>query len=87
MATTPPLHRLGGTKRAVLFAVHAFVVEHGYCPTVRDLMGILGLASESTVWTHLWDLRNRYGVVTWEDKLTRTLRLTDAGRAIVTRDE
>ncbi len=45
-----------------------------YPPTLRDLARACGLASIGSLWLHLDRLRG-LGLVTWEDRRVRTLRV------------
>lgn len=65
--------------RELLHAIENFSDVYGYPPTVRDLQGIVGLASPSTVYAHLEKLRWQ-GAVDWVTGSTRTLHVTPAGR-------
>lgn len=41
---------------AVLSCIYKHVKDHGYPPTVREICGIVGLSSTSTVHSHLNNL-------------------------------
>ena len=66
--------------RAILLEILDWQAEHGYSPSIRELCYLLGLATPSTVHTHLTRLREQ-GFVTWVDGQTRTLVVTAAARA------
>ena len=68
----------------VLVALRDYADEHGYPPSTRELGEILSLASSATPYNHLANLRDE-GYVEWTAGKNRTYRLTEAGRAIVTR--
>ncbi|HZS02226.1 MAG TPA: helix-turn-helix domain-containing protein [Chloroflexota bacterium] len=53
-----------------------------YPPTLRELARELGLRSTSSVYARLTRLRYM-GLVAFEERRARTLRLTDAGRALL----
>lgn len=78
-APTPIYPHLTEKQKDVLRAIHRFQSENGYPPTVRDLCGMLGNPSTSTVHGHLQGLREE-GMVTWVEKADRTLVITPAGR-------
>lgn len=54
-------------------ALEAYIREHGYSPTVRELAKSMGTASLSTTHFHLCSLR-KAGMVDWQPGLARTLR-------------
>lgn len=71
----------------VLQAISAFDRAHHYAPTLRQLLALTGTRSLSTINHHLAVLR-REGYVTFDRDangymLTRSLLLTDSGRAAV----
>lgn len=74
------------TPRDVLVALLAFVDsfcrEHGFGPTARELCLGLGVSSTSVAW---WRARAvaRLGWLDWEPGKARTLRLTEAGSAVL----
>lgn len=65
----------GLTKRqkAVLDVVCSYAAEHGYPPTVREIGAALGLASSSTVHSHLAALE-RIGIIERDPTKPRALR-------------
>lgn len=67
-------------QEQILDAIHDFAQAHGYQPTVRDLMPMVGLDSTSTVHQHLANLR-RMGLVDWVDGQVRTLHLVEQEEA------
>lgn len=65
-----------GTTRDVLDTIRAYITEHGYPPTVRDLCEIVGVRSTSTIAHHMTVLEAR-GWITREAGQPRTLVLAD----------
>lgn len=83
MAETAILHHVLSDRRSeMLFVIHGFQAEFGFCPTVREVQVAVGLASVSTVHAHLGVLRDAH-LVDWREGFARTLRLTDLGRLYV----
>lgn len=64
------------TKRQaqVLSAIAEYMNNKGYAPSVREIGGIVHLASASTVYGHLEKLKEK-GYITWEPTQPRTLRI------------
>ena len=61
-------------KEAAVEFITAFLIKHGYAPSMRDIQRGLGLGSVSTVRTLLSRLR-RDGIVEYEDKVARSVRI------------
>lgn len=61
-------------QREVLEAIRSYSADHGYPPTVREIGDLLGLASSSTVHSHLAALE-RAGVLERDPTKPRALRL------------
>ena len=65
--------------------VYEFVADHGrthgYCCTVRDIQNHFGFRSPNGAMCHLLSLR-RKGLVTWEGRHPRTIRVTEANDGI-----
>lgn len=78
------LPNLTPAQARVLIAIEQLYQLQGYAPTVRELRDRIGYGSVSTIHAHLSSLREA-GYVNWVPTMARTLALTDAGRAIVTR--
>lgn len=72
---SPPTAR----QREVLRAIVALEGLHRYPPTVRDLCARLGIASTNGVQDHL-ALLERRGLITRDEMVARSLRLTAKGR-------
>ena len=72
----------GITKRqkAVLDCIEAFIVEHGYGPTVREVCEALGLSSPSTVHVHLKALEEK-GLIKRDPLKSRSITLANAPSA------
>ena len=60
-------------QREVLDVVRSYAAEHGYPPTVREIGTLLGLASSSTVHSHLAALE-RAGIVQRDPTKPRALK-------------
>ncbi|MGD9892835.1 MAG: hypothetical protein AB7R89_13765 [Dehalococcoidia bacterium] len=66
-------------RQMMTFLAH-YLSQHGYAPSIREVADATGFTSNSPVWTRLDRLRER-GLVTWEPRKERTLRIVgDAGR-------
>lgn len=70
MLNIPPTER----QVQVLEAIQAFVDEHGYSPTLRELGAMLGIKSTNGVTEHLNSLV-RKGCVAWDRGKSRTIRV------------
>jgi Mn-dependent DtxR family transcriptional regulator len=66
----------------VLVIVDTLTRANGYAPTYRDIADCLGVRSVYTAWGHIEAL-TRKGLVTHRRRVARSLRLTDAGRAVL----
>jgi repressor LexA len=66
-------------QRAILDYLRAFVDEHGYPPTVREIGEAVGLRSPSTVHAHLAQLE-RAGFLRRDPTKPRAIELTDRRR-------
>ncbi|MGD6898632.1 LexA family protein [Bacillus infantis] len=62
------------TKKKILTFIAAYIEEHGYSPTYREIMEGVGLYSSSTVSRHVTDLREK-GYITFEEARPRTIRI------------
>lgn len=71
------------TKRqqAVLSCIEAFIQEHGYGPTVREVCEMLGLSSPSTVHVHLKALEEK-GLINRDPLKSRSITLVDRDSAL-----
>ena len=67
--------------RVVVVAIADHVAEHGYPPSVRELMDETGFSSESVVGYSL-DACDEAGLVVRARGMARAVRLTEAGRAV-----
>jgi SOS-response transcriptional repressor LexA len=72
-----PRARLTDRQREYTRSIGDFHARHGHGPSLRDLAAALGVRSTNAVNDVLRALR-RKGVVTWEPKTARSLRLTGA---------
>jgi repressor LexA len=68
MTPLPP-----GQQRC-LDAIRAFIAEHGYAPTFRELAAMLGIESTNGITVHLKALERKHRV-TREPGKSRTLRV------------
>ncbi|HKY11741.1 MAG TPA: transcriptional repressor LexA, partial [Gaiellaceae bacterium] len=68
-------------QRAILDYLRAFVDEHGYPPTVREIGEAVGLRSPSTVHAHLAQLE-RAGLLRRDPTKPRAIELTDRRRQL-----
>ena len=68
----------GATRKAtdeqILDAIAAYIGEHGYSPSSRDVGRMVGLRSASTVMGRLRLLRES-GALTFDDKVPRSIVL------------
>ena len=62
-----------------LRAIAEYETEHGYSPTIRDLMSALGVKSTS-VPSHFLEQLGIKGYIKRDQKLFRTLVILEAGR-------
>jgi repressor LexA len=68
-------------QRAILDYLRAFVDEHGYPPTVREIGEAVGIRSPSTVHAHLAQLE-RAGLLRRDPTKPRAIELTDRRRHV-----
>lgn len=61
-------------QQLILLAISQFHRQHGYAPTIRDLMELVDVSSTSVVTYHLDRLRDA-GMIDWVDGSARTLHL------------
>lgn len=67
--------KLKGKDFEVLGNILAFIKENGFPPTVRELCGMLGYGSTSTVHRYLQRLQEA-GAITYEPTKPRTIAIT-----------
>jgi SOS-response transcriptional repressor LexA len=79
---------VGLTPRQLEFLrfIRQYATDHGYAPSIRDMMGALGVNSTNGVIDHL-DALERKGMITRARKSSRAICLTDTGRRTVARAE
>ena len=70
-------------QRDCLEAISEITRGQGFPPTLTDIASYMNVAHRSTVHRHVSELR-RMGMVGWSDGKTRTITLTDGGRAALT---
>lgn len=80
MTTTAPLP-LTARQREILAWIDAYIREHGYSPSVRELVQAFGFKGPNGAACHLRPLRKK-GVVTWVDGKPRTLRVTEVANGL-----
>lgn len=80
-STTRPAPELTDRQQAVLDVVRTYAGEHGYPPTVREIGALLGLASSSTVHSHLAALE-RAGIIERDPTKPRALKWGAAAAAM-----
>ena len=75
------------TKRQmdVMQFIESFTDEHNHPPTIEEISDGIGVESKGVAHGHLSRLRDK-GMVTWQKKKTRTIKLTDIGNECVRRD-
>ncbi|HIZ53874.1 MAG TPA: LexA DNA binding domain protein [Candidatus Enterococcus avicola] len=66
-------------RELILLFIHDYTTELSIAPTFREVGGGVGLKSPATVHEHLTVLKDE-GVITYIEKSSRTLRLTDKGK-------
>jgi repressor LexA len=76
--TTP---ELTDRQQAVLDVLQAHTAEHGYPPTVREIGEVLGMASSSTVHSHLAALE-RAGIIERDPTKPRALKWGPSAAAV-----
>ena len=72
-STTQRIPDLTDRQQAVLDCLRSYAAEHGYPPTVREIGALLGLASSSTVHSHLAALE-RAGIIERDPTKPRALK-------------
>jgi len=72
-STALPAPELTDRQQAVLNVLRSHAAEHGYPPTVREIGEVLGLASSSTVHSHLAALE-RAGIIERDPTKPRALK-------------
>lgn len=74
---------LTARQREVLDFLQSYVHEHGYGPTLKELMARFGIRSLSTAWKHLRRLEEK-GFITKRRFRERGIELTTSGRHCAT---
>ncbi len=80
-----PMQSLPPRQQDVLNAIVELTDGHGYPPTLQELATALGLKNRMTVHQHVVALKKK-GLVIWEPKLNRSLRVAQEGLSYVTVD-
>jgi repressor LexA len=65
--------------------IRAFILEHGYSPTFKEIADAIGVASKSNVSRYVWGLV-RLGEIVILQMRHRAIRLPDNHLATVTRE-
>lgn len=73
--------RINETSKRIARAVAQFRCEHEYPPSLRDIGVLTDISSTSIVREHLLALE-REGYVLRDHRVTRSMRLTEAGEAL-----
>lgn len=58
----------------MLNALSNYIDEKGYVPSIREVGGMVNLASASTVYNHIEKLKDK-GFITWEPGQPRTIQI------------
>ena len=74
MTHLPPLTK---KQREVLDFIEAFIQEHSYTPSYREIAKGLGLSSPSTVYQHIQALCEKGVINTGEDGAARSIELVE----------
>lgn len=61
-------------QKAALNEIQAYITEHSYPPTIRELQDRMGVKSSSVAYNYVAALR-RKGYLTWLPGSPRTLRI------------
>mgnify|MGYP001563269159 CR=1 FL=1 len=70
---------MGDTTLRVLGAVERFWAEYHYSPSTRDIQGVPGCASTSSVTYHLRKLREM-GFISFDDGIARSIVVLEKRR-------
>lgn len=66
----------------VLRYVAEYCGEHGYSPSLREMVSVFRWASTNSAQDHMYALR-RKGLLTWKPTSSRTVRLTPLGHSLL----
>lgn len=69
-------NELTAKQQAVLDYIRSFRREHGYAPSIRDLMGHFQIKSPNGMVCHLRSLLKK-GKIVWSESTSRSIRLTE----------
>lgn len=67
-------------QREVLKFIQAYIASHGYSPSTRDIAEHFAVQINATR-HHLQALRKK-GYITWEQKMARSITLTEQARPL-----
>ena len=76
MTTTTELQPLTDRQREILAWLAGYIRDHGFSPTVREVVQAFGFHGPSGAMAHLRPLK-RKGWITWQEGHARTLRVTE----------
>jgi repressor LexA len=62
------------TRMKIITSIYEYYEEHGFSPTVREIVDMVGLKSSSTVHRQLLSLKEE-GKISWNPTMPRTIRL------------
>lgn len=66
--------KLTRKQMEVLATIKEFIKLHGYSPSFREIADLVHLASPSTVYGHLGQLKKK-GFINWEPTQPRTIQI------------
>lgn len=70
--------KLPKRQQEVLDYLRRAIAEHGYVPSIREIVEALGVHSTSTIHYHLTGLAER-GMIRWDKGKNRAIQLTEIG--------
>lgn len=70
--------KLPKRQQEVLDYLRRAIAEHGYVPSIREIVEALGVHSTSTIHYHLTGLAER-GMIRWDKGKNRAIQLTELG--------
>ena len=73
---------LNSTRENILQFIHGFIDEHGYSPTVRDILKGCGISSTAVVQYHL-DVLEKEGRIHRDPEIFRSIRLSEKKGSIM----
>lgn len=76
------MEKLTNREHDVLVFIFYFKSEYGYAPTLREIADGLYLSSHYTVQRHVEHLKEK-GYITYSEKVSRSIRVTFQGYALL----